>query len=234
MDRAASLGVVVVTSAGNEGNSSWRYITPPADADSVIAVGAATPLGMRASFSSVGPTADGRIKPDVAAQGTEIVYASPGGGYGFGGSGTSFSAPLVTGVVAQLLQARPSLTPIGVRDALRSTASQASAPDNFLGWGIVDGPAALAVVTALETAPEARWRLGPTPVRAGAPLVIDTPEPLALAVVDVLGRRVAEIAAGEAGRQTVRAPDLPAGLYFVSPEAASGGALPALRLVIVR
>ncbi|OZC04367.1 S8 family serine peptidase [Rubricoccus marinus] len=230
-DAAASRGVVIVTSAGNEGNSAWQYITAPADADSVITVGATRPGGIRATFSSTGPTADGRIKPDVMAQGTNMVTATRGGAYSTTGQGTSYSAPLVTGVVAQLLQARPSLTPIQVREALRSTASQASAPDNLMGWGVVNGPAALAVATALETPPESLWRVGPSPVRAGSPLTVDTPEPLALAVLDVLGRRVAEIPAGARGRQTVLAPDLPSGLYFVWPE---GGALPAQRLVIVR
>ncbi len=230
-DAAVARGVVVVTSAGNEGNSAWRHITAPADADSVITVGATEPGGLRASFSSVGPTADGRTKPDVMAQGTNMVTARAGGAYSSSGGGTSFSAPLVTGVVAQLLQARPSLTPIEVRDALRSTASQASSPDNFMGWGVIDGPAALAVATSGETPPEASWGLRPSLARAGSPLTIDTPEPLALVVLDVLGRRVAEIPAGARGRQTVSAPSLAPGLYFVWPE---GGALPAQRLVIVR
>lgn len=232
VDRAASRGVIVVTSAGNEGSSEWQFVTAPADADSVITVGAVTPSGDWASFSSRGPTADGRIKPDVVAQGTEMVVAQPGDGYATFGSGTSFSAPLATGVVAQILQAQPSLTPTQMRDLLRATASQSSAPDNVLGWGLIDGPAAMALATALgDEAPEARWQIAPVPVRPGAPLVIDTPEPLAIHVVDVLGRRVAEIASGARGRRTVQAPDLPPGLYFAVP---AGGSLPAQRLVIVR
>ena len=232
VDRAASRGLIVVTSAGNEGNDTWQFITAPADADSAITVGAATPGGTRASFSSTGPTADGRIKPDVSAQGTEMVTASSSGDYSFFGAGTSYSAPLVTGVVAQLLQAKPGLTPIQMRDALRSTASQAATPDNLLGWGIVNGPAALSVVTAIESTPEAaEWRIGPSPVRAGGALIVDTPAPLAITVVDVLGRRVAEIDAGATGRQTVTAPDLASGVYFAVP---SEGSLGALKLVVVR
>lgn len=229
-DRAATLGVVVVTSAGNEGASPWHFITAPADGDSVIAVGAVTPSGQRAGFSGWGPTADGRTKPDVAAQGTQIVYAVPGG-FGSGGSGTSFSAPLVSGVVAQLLQARPSLTPMQVREALRSTASQASAPDNSLGWGVVNATAALAFVTTVPPEPGGpAWRLYPTVTRSGAPLTVETPEPVALDVVDAFGRVVARFGAAPLGRRTVAVPDLPGGVYFIQPDAA----LPALRIVVVR
>lgn len=231
-DLAVARGMVVVTSAGNEGNSSWQFITAPADADSVITVGATTTTGTRASFSSIGPTFDGRTKPDVAAQGTSIVFASPGSGYGFSGSGTSFSAPLVTGVVAQLLQARPDLTPIQVRDALRATGSQASNPNNQLGWGRVNGPAALALVTNGEPPPMplSGWNLAPTPVRAGAPLVVELHAPTTLAFVNVLGQRVAEVTLG-GGRQVITAPDLPTGLYVAVP---ADGSLQPQRLVIAR
>lgn len=156
-DRAAALGVVVVTSAGNEGGcgtpeSCWYYIGTPADADSVIAVGAVRRDSVRASFSSFGPTADGRIKPDVAAMGQSVWLAAPGG-YAFS-SGTSFASPLVAGVVAQILQVNPDLTPVDVRDLLRSTASQAGSPDNALGWGIVNAEAAVARAVLLGTGGE--------------------------------------------------------------------------------
>src|SRR5690606_27256550 len=102
----------------NSGSSSWRIIGTPADGDSVIAVGAATPDSARASFSSVGPTADGRIKPDVSGMGVAVVVAVPSGGY-VTGSGTSFSSPMVAGVVAQMLQVNPALSPVEVREILR-------------------------------------------------------------------------------------------------------------------
>jgi len=227
-DRAATFGVVVVVSAGNEGNSDWHHITAPADGDSVIAVGAVHPDGSYASFSGVGPTADGRIKPDVAAQGTDIVYARPGGDYGFGGSGTSFSAPLVAGVAAQLLEARPLMTPMEVRDALRETATQAGTPDNQLGWGIVQAPAALAYATADEPAPTAGWRLFPNVTRAGAPVTAETRGPATLVVTDALGRRIATTTVPGAGRHVVPLPMLAPGVYVVT-----GGGAPQ-RLVVVR
>jgi subtilisin family serine protease len=110
-------------------------------------VGAVSATGARASFSSVGPSADGRIKPDVAAQGVGVKIARPDSATGYAtANGTSFSCPLTAGVVALLLQANPSATVDQVFHALRSTASQAAAPDNLLGYGIVDALAALRVL----------------------------------------------------------------------------------------
>ncbi len=144
--RAANLavrrGLVVVNSAGNEGDDAWRIIIAPSDGDSVIAVGAVTSIGSLASFSSVGPTADGRTKPDVVAMGSSVFLASPSSStlsssYGFA-NGTSFSCPLTAGVAALLLSAHPNLTPFQVREALRLTADRANNPDNQFGWGIVN------------------------------------------------------------------------------------------------
>jgi subtilisin family serine protease len=147
-DRAGELGVVVVNSAGNEGlDTRHNTLGAPADGDLVLAVGAVTSSGTRASFSSVGPSADGRIKPDVAAQGVSVKIARPDSRTGYTtADGTSFSCPLTAGVAALLLQANPSATVPQVMNALRSTASQSSRPDNLLGYGIVDALAALRVL----------------------------------------------------------------------------------------
>lgn len=138
-DIAVSKGVVVVNSAGNEGNYPWYHLIAPADGFNVIAVGAVYPSGDLVSFSSRGPTYDGRIKPDVAAQGSSVHSVQPNtlAEYGEAG-GTSLSSPLVAGAAALVLQAHPYLTPTQVRDALRNTASQAGSPDNDFGWGIVN------------------------------------------------------------------------------------------------
>lgn len=157
-DVAASMGVVVVTSAGNEGCSSpsscWYYITTPADADSAITVGSVNANGIKSGFSSFGPTADGRFKPDVAAIG-EQVYIGNGTSSYVTSQGTSFSSPLTAGVVCQILQANPKLSPIDVRDILRSTASQATNPDNSLGYGVIDAAAAVAAALAHPTSVDA-------------------------------------------------------------------------------
>jgi subtilisin family serine protease len=147
-DLAASRGVVVVTAAGNEALDSWRYIIAPSDGHQVIAVGAVDTLGLRTSWSSVGPTFDGRIKPDVMACGSGTYTASPyEDAVYYRGSGTSVATPLAGGVAALLLQADPDMTPGEVADALRRTASRASEPDNLYGWGIIDADAARRGVT---------------------------------------------------------------------------------------
>jgi subtilisin-like proprotein convertase family protein len=141
-DLAVGRGVVVVNSAGNERNASGSLVTP-ADGDSVIAVGAVASDDQVTYFSSPGPTADGRIKPDVAAMGIGNTVADPNDDSGyFQVAGTSFSCPLTAGVVALMLERVPGLTPMQVIEALRATASQAGSPDNDLGWGIIDAYAA--------------------------------------------------------------------------------------------
>ena len=144
-ERAAERGVVVVISAGNAGPSTLHNtLGAPADGRLVLAVGAVTSSGARASFSSVGPSADGRIKPDVAAQGVAVTAAAPGTASAYTSvNGTSFSCPLTAGVAALVLQARPTATVSEIEDVLRATASQAAQPDNLLGWGIVDATRAV-------------------------------------------------------------------------------------------
>ncbi|MDZ7274913.1 MAG: S8 family serine peptidase [candidate division KSB1 bacterium] len=141
---AASKGVIVVNSAGNEGNSSWRIITAPADGPNVIAVGAVDAGGTVVGFSSRGPSADGRLKPDVMAMGIGVQSALVGApnSYGFV-SGTSFSCPLTAGVVAQILSAHPEITPQQMMRVLHNTASRAATPDNDYGYGIVNARAAI-------------------------------------------------------------------------------------------
>ena len=146
-DRAADLGIVVLTSVGNEGlplDPADATIIAPTDGHKVLSVGGVTPTGERVVFSSVGPTGDGRIKPDIAAQATSVIALSPGIERDFRGvAGTSFSCPLSAGVAALVLQAHPEYTVDQVIAVLRSTASQADAPDNLLGWGIVDAVASI-------------------------------------------------------------------------------------------
>ncbi|MFQ6609065.1 MAG: S8 family serine peptidase [Fidelibacterota bacterium] len=139
VDIAISLGIVCVTAAGNEGYYDWYYIIAPADADSVIAVGAVDSEGMIASFSSHGPTYDGRTKPEVCARGVYTFCASPSGTQEYTYvSGTSLSTPLVGGAAAVVLSAHPDWTPMQVREALMMTASQSDSPDNDYGWGIIN------------------------------------------------------------------------------------------------
>jgi len=141
-DIAVNKGIVVISSAGNEGNGSWQYVTPPADGLKVLAVGAVDSDGTLSYFSSLGPTADGRIKPDVMAQGTMVTLARPVG-YSNSSQGTSYAAPQVAGVAALVLQAHPGLIPTQVNTALKMTADNASTPNNEFGWGLIDALAAV-------------------------------------------------------------------------------------------
>ncbi len=142
---AAERGIVVVTSAGNGGFAAdLNTLGAPADGKLVLSIGAVDAFGARADFSSVGRTADGRIKPDVMAQGVLVkgIDTSTPNQYALS-SGTSFSCPLAAGVVALLLQAHPEWNVMRVRRALRSTANNAASPTRLVGWGILDGVAAL-------------------------------------------------------------------------------------------
>jgi len=169
-DLAASRGIVVVTSAGNQGDDPWFYITVPADADSLISVGAVDEDNVLASFSSHGPTFDGRTKPEVVARGVGTYCAIPAdlGAEYWWISGTSLSCPLVAGAVALVLEAHPEWTPMQVREALLLTADNAGSPDNDRGWGLIDVMAAIGVV--LDTPQSA-------PPAAVAPRVSVVPNP---------------------------------------------------------
>lgn len=134
---AAAKGMVVVCSAGNEGNGTWKKITPPADADGVLAVGAVDAEGLNAPFSSVGPAADGRVKPDVMAMGKQAAVVGPEG-CPERANGTSFAAPVLCGAVVCLWQACPHLTARQVTALVRQAGSRAGMPDNVFGYGIPD------------------------------------------------------------------------------------------------
>ena len=136
--RLADKGMILVCSAGNSGNNSWKKITPPADAENVLTVGAMVwQTGVIAGFSSVGNTQDGRIKPDVLAAGVRADVINSHGSQGKA-NGTSFSSPIMCGMVACLWQACPTLTAKEVIDLVRQSGNRAEYPDNIYGYGIPD------------------------------------------------------------------------------------------------
>ena len=139
-DLAAQRGILVVTAAGNEG-PRFRSIWTPSDGDSVLAIGAEDSLGNIAGFSSRGPTADGRIKPDFTGPGV-AVCAVVGNGRVGRLDGTSFATPLVAASAALLKQLSPTLAPMALRQAFRNTASRRTSPDSTFGWGRPDVAAA--------------------------------------------------------------------------------------------
>lgn len=138
----AAKGIVLVCSAGNEGMDTWKKINFPADAHDVLAVGAVSADGINAAFSSVGPTADGRIKPDIMAPGSPTAVITGRGTIGKD-VGTSFAAPIVAGLVACLWQALPDKTAVEIMDLVRRSGNNSDRPDNINGYGVPDFAKAL-------------------------------------------------------------------------------------------
>jgi len=176
-DKAAQRGILVVTAAGNEGPGS-RSIWTPADGDSVLAIGAEDSLGNIAVFSSRGPTADGRIKPDFTAPGVAVCVVTDIGHVNRL-DGTSFATPLLAASAALIKQLQPTLTPIGLRTAFRNVASNRATPDTIRGWGRPDvsavgvfatGVTALAPLpsggTLTTITPAFSWTVGTVPPSA--------------------------------------------------------------------
>lgn len=133
----ADKGMVLVCSAGNAGAGPWKKITPPADTDNVLTVGAVGKDGVLASFSSVGNTADGRIKPDVVAVGYKADVMGTDGNLKQA-NGTSFASPIMCGMVTCLWQACPKLTAKEVIELVRRSGDRAACPDNIYGYGVPD------------------------------------------------------------------------------------------------
>lgn len=145
---AASKGIFVVSSAGNEGNSVWHKISVPADVDDLLAVGSVTRDSIVSSFSSWGPTADERVKPDLMALGSDInVIASSGDVEQ--SSGTSFSGPVISGIAACLWQAYPNLSNLQLLDIIRRSGHKYDAPGDVFGYGIPDMRKAMAIAQEL-------------------------------------------------------------------------------------
>lgn len=137
-------GVVTITAAGNEGNKAWYYIIAPADGFNTMAVGAVDSYNNIASFSSRGPTYDGRIKPDIVAMGVNVYGASTNGSdlYSYG-SGTSAATPIAGGIAALLLSSYPYLTNEQVRSIFHETSDNSEYPDNVRGYGLISAAKAI-------------------------------------------------------------------------------------------
>ena len=146
---AASKGIVLCISAGNSAQEPWHYIGTPADADSILTVGAVDASRNYATFSSTGPSSDGRIKPTVATQG-EGTYVMSTSGSPEPGNGTSFSSPVLAGATACFVQAFPNANHMQIIEAIKESASQYSHPDSLLGWGIPNFAAAFLLLSGAK------------------------------------------------------------------------------------
>ena len=164
---AASRGMLVFTSAGNEGNDPWKYIIAPSDGDMVIGVGAVSKDSIPAPFTSYGPASDGDIKPNVSTVGWNTVLERSSGAVGYN-SGTSFSSPVMAGLGACLWQANPQATAAQVKSAIEQSADLFASPDSLLGYGIPDFKLAdqilkTSLVQQWET--QNQWLVYPNPVQ---------------------------------------------------------------------
>ncbi|MCU4177165.1 S8 family serine peptidase [Carboxylicivirga sp. N1Y90] len=161
---AASKGMLVVVSAGNEGSSSWKYIGAPADASNILSIGAMQSDSTRASFSSYGPTFDQRLKPELTALGYKTAVQSTNGGIRLG-NGTSFSAPVVAGMAACLWQALPEYTSNEIMDIIIASCHNVLKPDYSLGNGVPDFNLALKTDIPFIETQDKTWRVSPNPFK---------------------------------------------------------------------
>jgi serine protease AprX len=225
-DMAAKKGILVVNSLGNEGSTSWYYLSAPSDGDSVMGIGAVDPDGYYVSFSSHGPSYDGRVKPDVAAQGSSVYVVEPfGGGFTYGG-GTSFSSPILAGMAACLWQANPSMTNMQIADAIRKSASQYTTPDDLLGYGIPDFVLANNILTIITGPDDPGKGLYIYPNPASGYFIIDVSQlkgtqPINSAIIEILdltGQSVGTVSKEISHSDKIYvdlSENLSAGVYFI-------------------
>ncbi len=145
-DMAAKKGMLIVVANGNEGSNAWHYLISPADADSVLAVGAVNTSGTVASFSSFGPSSDGQIKPGVAAVGWGAIIANTSNGQPVSGNGTSFACPNMAGLTTCLWQAFPEVNNMTIINTLQQAGNRFATPDDRSGYGIPDMKKAFAML----------------------------------------------------------------------------------------
>ncbi|KWW29805.1 MAG: peptidase, S8/S53 family, partial [bacterium F083] len=218
---AASRGMICMNAAGNEGDGTCT-LGIPADAEHIVTVGAVDANGERAYFSSVGPTYDGRIKPDVMAMGQDTYVASGYGSYWpyYNGSGTSFATPVLAGAVACLRQALPYASVQEICDALRACGNRAENPDNYYGYGIPDFSQALEVLSVNEP-------IGNTPTH----IILHKAD---LTVFDFMGRKLYSYSFNGLNHTTFERylNTLESGVYFINAVSESGSET--LKLVLTK
>lgn len=212
-DMAASKGILVVASVGNSGASSWRFLGAPSDGDSVLAVGAVSFQNDYASFSSRGPSADGRVKPDVVAQGSPATITDFRGDISIG-FGTSFSSPIIAGMAACLIEAQPTKHSEEIADQIRRSAHLYSTPNDSMGYGIPNFDLAYLLNQPQYAAQEKSFDVYPNPVQDF--LVIDANGlknwQVEVQILDLNGRLVkhSSLEAFDAARINL---DLESGIY---------------------
>ncbi len=222
---AAAKGMIVVNSAGNEGSAKATTICAPCDADSILCVGSVDANKQYHSMSSVGPTATGKIKPDVTAMGANAACISDAGYITFT-SGTSLSSPLIAGLAACLKQANPQRSSWEIMRAITVSGNHLNNPDNFYGYGVPDACRADSLLKTYNgisrDAAELKKRiqLYPTIVTDNVSIELFDPTPSigAFTVIDISGRKLMETAISNKAHQTISLENLPPGFYLLQVE----------------
>ncbi|RZJ54851.1 MAG: T9SS type A sorting domain-containing protein [Flavobacterium sp.] len=184
---AFSKGIIVVASAGNEGRETEPHIGGPADAVSVITVGSVDSSKNKSDFSSVGPSYDNRIKPDVMAQGTAAVVSNTAGTITTI-NGTSFSCPIMAGMIACLWQAFPTKTNQEIRQMILESSDRYTNPNNNYGYGIPNFGTALGV----ESFENTTFSVYPNPVLTNISFLFSNQDKASVIIYSVLGQKLIE------------------------------------------
>jgi hypothetical protein len=219
-DFAASKGMLVVNSAGNEGNGSWYYHSAPSDGDSVMGIGAVDPQGYYVSFSGHGPTYDGRTKPNVSAQGSYVFTVDPySNSYTYSG-GTSFSSPIIAGMSACLWQANPEMSNMEILSAIEESSSQYGEPDDELGNGIPDYMMANNILTIIDTPGfnNSKLEVFPNPAGENVNIVWTGAQSFSqgrVVVTDLAGKQIKE-SFMESEQLTIDISNLENGIYLIN------------------
>ena len=218
---AFNKGMIVINSAGNSGGSSWKCVSAPADGFNLLAVASVDSNGVRAGSSSVGEATQ-RIKPNVAAMGVSTVVSSPVGTI-MRASGTSFSSPLIAGMVACLWQAAPDWSNELIKRAVELSSSRAVSPDSLTGYGIPDFVKALKNVSAPDARTEKPLTLYPNPFSNRLMLSAYSAgeQEIEISVRDQQGRVIyslqkQSVRAGENSIPLTKLSLFPNGIYFIT------------------
>ena len=235
---AASRGMICTNSAGNEGDG-YCTLGIPADAEHILTIGAVNAAGERAYFSSVGPTYDGRIKPDVMAVGQGTYVASPYSWYGdyYNGDGTSFSNPVLAGAVACLRQARPNASVQEICDAVRMAGNNAANPDSYNGYGIPDFVQAMEMLPLhVDTFVQQNEIIAvfPNPSKGNAHIQMNEGYQAEIKVYDLMGRHLTSYHFNGLNHTSIEQflNTLDNGVYFIKADSELGSQT--VRLVITK
>ena len=188
---ATSRGIMVVNSAGNERSDSWQRIIFPADGSNVLAVGAVDGNNIIADFSSAGPSADGRVKPDNVAMGVNVPVQISGSSF-VRSNGTSFSCPILSGMAACLLQAVPLAHNSDIIEAMHTAGDRYNLPDSLYGYGIPDLGLALTKLQNLYLKiPDKGVILSPNPTTGDFEIIFSSPpENMTIEIFSVSGKLI--------------------------------------------